>query len=359
VGSLRRTGLLTAAAAAPFALAYRFAVLYRLRAGYPLQLPPNHMPDELGLSFEPVAVPSDGLSLPGWFIPAGEGRAGPGVVLVHGWESARDRMLPTAAFLHAAGFHVLAFDVRGNGENRPEELPVTAGEYGADAAAAVRYLAGRADVTSVGIMGHSMGGVGALIAAARVPGVAAAVSAAAPADPFRLARLTFRLARLPLPDPVAIPLAWLTARVFLRPRGHALDEVSAARAAARYRGPLLLLHGELDAVVPLEHLRHLTAVARRARADAAGPSAAVRSVVVPAGDHSYLYELAAFRSLVASFLAESLGGPIEPAEAGRRASAVDARRLPEPELLTALDAGPVGLRALAAIVLPSRVIRHR
>ena len=46
---------------------------------------------------------SDGIALPAWFIPARGGQPGPGVVLVHGWESARDRTLPMAVFLHAAG----------------------------------------------------------------------------------------------------------------------------------------------------------------------------------------------------------------------------------------------------------------
>ena len=68
---------------------------------------------------------------PAWFIPARGGAPGPGVVLVHGWESARDRTLPMAVFLHAAGFHCLTFDVRGHGANPAEDLPLSAGEFGA------------------------------------------------------------------------------------------------------------------------------------------------------------------------------------------------------------------------------------
>ena len=41
-----------------------------------------------------------------------------------------------AVFLHAAGFHCLTFDVRGNGTNPAEALPLTAGEFGADSLAA-------------------------------------------------------------------------------------------------------------------------------------------------------------------------------------------------------------------------------
>ena len=90
---------------------------------------------------------TDGLILPGWFIPAaarptaaGHATPGPGVALVHGWESARDRLLPMVQFLHAAGFHCLSVDVRGHGANAAETLPITAGEFGADALAAWRAL---------------------------------------------------------------------------------------------------------------------------------------------------------------------------------------------------------------------------
>ena len=68
--------------------------------------------------------------------------------------------------------------------------------------------------------GHSMGAIGAILAGAAEPRVAAVVATSAPADPYRLTRQTFRLAHLPIPDPIAYPLAWLTTRVYLRPRGH-------------------------------------------------------------------------------------------------------------------------------------------
>ena len=101
---------------APIGLAYRFALAYRVRAGYPRRNPPTCTPADLGLPFESMLIESGGCPCPAWFIPARGGAPGPGVVLVHGWESARDRTLPMAVFLHAAGFHCLTFDVRGNGD---------------------------------------------------------------------------------------------------------------------------------------------------------------------------------------------------------------------------------------------------
>ena len=57
VPRIRRAGIAAALAAAPFALAYRFALIYRTRAGFPTPRPPQRTPADLGLAFEDVAVP--------------------------------------------------------------------------------------------------------------------------------------------------------------------------------------------------------------------------------------------------------------------------------------------------------------
>jgi alpha-beta hydrolase superfamily lysophospholipase len=326
--SVRRAGLAAAVAATPVALAWRFALAYRLRAGFPRPREPHVTPEDLGLSYDSIQVPAPGASLAAWFIPARGGRPGPGVVVLHGWDSGRDRTLPLALVLHAAGLHVLAIDVRGHGANLPETLPVSAGEFGVDAGAAFEALLARPEVTRGGIVGHSLGGIGAILAAAADPRVAALVATAAPADPWRLTRQTFRLAHLPIPDPVAYPLAWVTARVFVRPRGHSVEAISATAAIGRYEGPVLLLHGSDDAVVPVGHLDRLVRAARRARASQPNP-APVESAVIEGGQHSWLYERPAYRRAMAGFLARALDGPLDPQTAADVAAAVPARRLPD------------------------------
>lgn len=350
--NIRRAGIAAAAAAAPLGLAYRFALAYRVRAGYPRRNPPQLTPADLGLPFESMVVESEGVPLPAWFIPARGGAPGPGVVLVHGWESVRDRTLPLAVFLNAAGFHTLSFDVRGHGANPPEPLPLSAGEFGADALAAFRALLERPEVTEAAVTGHSMGAIGAILAAAADPRVAAVVATSGPADPYRLTRQTFRLAHLPIPDPIAYPLAWLTTRVYLRPRGHRVADISAARAIAQYTGPVLLAHGELDSVVPPSHMERLAAAARAARAD--DPNAApVETLVVKGGHHSWLYEDPGYRGAVAGFLARVLGGPLDPADAAERAEASNAERIPDVEsTFAAIKGTPGGLRTLARVALP-------
>jgi pimeloyl-ACP methyl ester carboxylesterase len=358
----RRTGIAAALVIAPIAAAWRFALAYRAKAGFPQRRQPIHDPGDLGLAFEETTVESDGGHLPAWWIPARGGELGPAVLLVHGWESARDRTLPNAQVLHAAGFHVLTFDVRGHGANERESLPMTTGEFGADALAGVRMLLARQDVTAVGVLGHSLGGVGALLAAAAEPRVGAVVAVSTPAGPYRMTRHTFRLARLPLPDVLAYPLAWVTTHVFLRPRGHSVREVSATRAVRAYGGPLLLVHGTADDVVPPNHVLHLARAARRAREEArrggaidgAVDAARVRLLVIRGGQHSWLYEFGRYRSEVARFLAAALGGPLEPDAAAAAADAVRARRLPDAVVgFSAMEDEPGGFRTLL------RSIAHR
>ena len=354
----RRAGLTAALTLAPLA-AWRFAHAYRARAGYPRRHAPLHDPGSVGLAFEAVTIPTEGgTALPGWWIPApstGGGAIAPGVrpavLLVHGWESARDRTLPNAEVLHAIGLHVLTLDVRAHGENPPELLPLTAGEFGADALAGVRWLLARPDVSKVAVLGHSMGAIGALLAAAAEPGVAAVVAVASPADPYRLTRQTFHLASLPLPDVIAYPLAWLTTHVFLQPRGHTVAGVSAARAIERYRGPVLLVNGTDDRVVPPGHQGRLARIAREPRATDpdAGP---VEVLTIPGGHHSWLYEFPTYRAAIRCFLGEALGGPLDPEEAARVAARVPATRLPEDARgFSALEGEPGGFRTLARAIV--------
>jgi alpha-beta hydrolase superfamily lysophospholipase len=257
-----------------------------------------------------------------------------------------------AVFLHAAGFHCLTFDVRGHGANPPEALPLSAGEFGLDAAAAFRVLMDRPEVTIGAISGHSMGAIGAILAGAADPRVAAIVATSAPSDPYRLTRQTFRLAHLPLPDPIAFPLAWLTTRVYLQPRGHDVRSTSASAAFARYRGPVLLAHGDEDAVMPFAHLSRLerAALASRRGDPGAGP---VETLRIAGGQHSWLYENPIYRRAVARFLSQACDGPLDPTAAGDIAAATPVERIPDGEArFEAIAESPGGIRTLIRVALP-------
>src|SRR3954447_9125015 len=103
--NIRRPGIAAAAVAAPLGLAYRFALAYRVRAGYPRRNPPQLTPTDVGVSFESMVVDSEGVRLPAWFIPASGGPPGPAVVLVPRWGSARRSDVAAGAVLSAPPVH--------------------------------------------------------------------------------------------------------------------------------------------------------------------------------------------------------------------------------------------------------------
>jgi alpha-beta hydrolase superfamily lysophospholipase len=358
---------LFAGAVTGFAAAYRFALQYRERAGLPHRRPVEDSPADFGLDFETVEIPGQGYSLAGWFVPAdadtaesdAAAEAGstrkpsrpakvatpakgaapaadaerrpaaprPAVAILHGWESNRGRTFAHVRYLHAAGFHCLVFDARGHGDNQPETLPVNVPEFAEDLIAAVRWLGTRSDVSSIGVLGHSMGGAAAIVAASREPSIGAAVSLSAPADLVFMTRRTFEMADMKIPTFIATPLAWFTAAMLLIPRHHSVEDASAVVAAARYRGPLLLLHGANDNGVPVAHVE---LIRRAAEANRTPSDAPVEVLVLPDFGHRWLYEDPACRRKIAEFLATYLGGPIAPEAAGELAAACVVTRPSDP-----------------------------
>src|SRR5205085_6327039 len=89
--------------------------------------------------------PSDGLALAGWWMPAAPGAANASttIILVHGVSSQMGKVVRMwAPFLHAAGYSVLAFDLRNHGASPDAHGgDVTYGvDEADDVAAAVAYV---------------------------------------------------------------------------------------------------------------------------------------------------------------------------------------------------------------------------
>jgi dienelactone hydrolase len=125
--------------------------------------------------------------------------------------------------------------------------------------------------------------------------------------------------------------------------------VSASVAAATYAGPILLVHGTDDRVVPRTHLARLIRAANGARANVADP-APVEVLRIEGGHHSWHYEFRDYRSTVARFLAEALGG-LDPATAAAVAADTEAVRMPDAAPgFSAMEDEPGGLRTLVRAI---------
>jgi dipeptidyl aminopeptidase/acylaminoacyl peptidase len=156
-------------------------------------------------------------------------------------------MMEHAAYLHDAGYHVLALDFRGSGGSGGK---VTFGaRERQDALAALDYLERRGDIdiTRVGLHGMSMGAVVAVMVAAEDRRVAGVV-AEAPFSSFPdLVRKSYQHKPGPLRAAQTAATLWaLSARI-----GTTVWNVSAVQAAPRLTGrPLLIIENEKDAIVP-------------------------------------------------------------------------------------------------------------
>ena len=225
-------------------------------------------PGEIGLGYEDVRFTTDdGFTLAGWLIPAGrETRAA--VVLLHGFSWHRLPWLTGFVPWLQPRYNVLQFDFRGHGDS--DDAPITLGTTEQrDAAAAVRFLEHRG-YGPIALMGISMGGAVAIMAAPDLP-VAAVVADAAYARVENPIANVMRERRYPLAGLGArliVAAASIRARVRLR---QPIDRV----AEIAPRG-LLLIAPQEDRLVSATQSRDLFARAGQPK----------ELYVVPGAEHS-------------------------------------------------------------------------
>lgn len=213
---------------------------------HPIRLRVRRTPAELGLAFERLSFAShDGVRLTGWWIPSPGATAG--IAVCHGHPFNRSWMLEWVRLLHPAGFNLLLFDFRAHGES--EGTICTLGcEEAQDVLAAVDTMRARPEMAGlpVGVFGLSMGGVAALLAAARDPGIRAVATHGAFATLERaIARRCLVMAG-PLAPAVRPCATWWGGR-WLPASPREIAPVEAiGRIAPR---PVLLLHGSRDLII--------------------------------------------------------------------------------------------------------------
>jgi fermentation-respiration switch protein FrsA (DUF1100 family) len=204
------------------------------------------MIDDDGQPLSQVALhTSDDLWLSGWTIPSQNGAA---VILQHGYGANSGQMLPVGLMLARYGYGVLLFDFRGHG--RSEGDFVTFGhEEVRDTEAALAFLLEQPDVDPerIGIIGNSMGGATAILAAAENPQLRVVVTEGTFAEVHDIEtgiRVLGILSRAPF-DP-------LVNRLVARYLGFDLNAVAPARRVGDI-GPraVLVMHGGEDELVPL------------------------------------------------------------------------------------------------------------
>lgn len=213
-----------------------------------------------GDAVEDMFFDSGGLRLHGWWMPA-QGGARATVVHAHGNSGNVSLHAPQVSWLTAAGLNVLTFDYRGFGQS--EGVPSLSGIV-ADTRAAIARARGLDSTLPIVLLGQSLGGATAIRAAADAQEevVRFLVLDSAFASYRGIVRDTVQLGVLALIPLYVVPSL----------PGRVSDPVS---VMARLRMPVLLLHGESDRVVPIDH-------SERLHAAATGPKQLIR---IRGGEH--------------------------------------------------------------------------
>jgi pimeloyl-ACP methyl ester carboxylesterase len=207
------------------------------RAGARLFLtPPRHgasRREEAALAgVEPFALRHAGHALRGWTVGTG-----PAVLLVHGWGGRSGQLAPMAHALAEAGCTAVAFDAPAHGGSSGRTTSMVGF---AEAAAAVAH---RFDARAA--VGHSVGGAAVAFAAAHGLELAAAALVAPPRTPWAFVDELAGALRLSAPVRAALDDG------IVRRVGVAPDGVDVARCAPGAPPPMLVVHDERDAEVPL------------------------------------------------------------------------------------------------------------
>jgi hypothetical protein len=204
-------------------------------------------PDKLGLAYQEVHFKTrDGLELYGWFLPA-KGRALGTILQLHGNAENISTHFASLAWMPARGFNVFIFDYRGYGGSEGE--PTLEGVQ-IDIDAAMDALFARSDVDKdrVVMYGQSLGGALAAYYVAHSP------------RRDQLRALVLESAFSGYVDIVREKMAdhWFTWPFQWLPQFTVDDRFSPLPAMTKISPlPLLVLHGDQDAVVPVQEGRRL------------------------------------------------------------------------------------------------------
>jgi pimeloyl-ACP methyl ester carboxylesterase len=247
-------------------------------------------PADHGLAFEEVRIPTlRERHLFAWLLPAPE--ATRTVVVLHGWGSNAEQMLPIAAPLRRAGLNVLLLDARNHGRSDSDtfsSLPRFAEDLGRSIAWLKRHRPQRAE--RIAVLGHSVGAGAALFEATRNRDIAAVISVAAFAHPAEVTERSLSRLRLPRLATLLVIryVEWLI--------GHRFAAIAPVSTVCRITCPVLLVHGRDDRIVPVDDARRIAA---------RGRATGVRLLEIADAGHDSTEQIPQYVGEIVRFLAAS------------------------------------------------------
>ncbi|GGG63034.1 alpha/beta hydrolase [Paenibacillus radicis (ex Gao et al. 2016)] len=221
------------------------------------------------LIVDDVVFESAGSKLAGWLIrlPAADADCPlPVVIVAHGWGSNRSRVLRYAKPLYEAGYAVFLYDARSHGDSEDIKAP-SALMFRDDVLAAVQAVRRlpQADKDRITVLGHSLGGFGAVLSLAQGMKVRAVVTDSMPIHFDTMVRSQLKAKGLPFfPLGYFIPAIWLLRARIPRSVVRAANIPDVLRqyagiseAAALHKTPVYMVHSLGDSFIPAKDLKKL------------------------------------------------------------------------------------------------------
>lgn len=186
-------------------------------------------------------------------MPAGHPEKCPLVILIHGFtgHSEERHITAVAQTINELGYAVLRVDMYGHGKSDGEFRDHTLFKWLTNAMTVIDYARSLPFVTDLYLCGHSQGGLAVMLAAALkheyIKGImplSPAIMIPEQARKGEMLGVKFDPERIP--EEIISPDGWVLSGNYIR----AAQMIHIKDAFAHYDGPVLLVHGDADEIVP-------------------------------------------------------------------------------------------------------------
>ena len=206
-------------------------------------------PDDFGLAHREIEIQTQRRKkLFAWWIPSTvpDSAMAPTIIILHGWGSNSDLMLPLATPFHQSGLNVLLLDARDHGRSDSDNFS-SLPRFAEDVAAGIEWVKSQPGIMPerIVLLGHSVGAGAVLFEASKREDIVAVISLAAFAHPEWMMRRYLEGFWYPsfLTRGILRYVEWMI--------GYRFEAIAPMNTVCSIQCPVLLVHGTADTTVPI------------------------------------------------------------------------------------------------------------